>query len=148
MFNKQLCMNRFRAIVAMIVLTALVACSNPPPTPTPTITAVTVSAASSTLDAGASTALSATVTGANGFSDAVNWSIVSGTGTLSNTTGAKVTFTALSLNTASTTVIRATSVQDSSKSGTVTINAAALPVGATVTGVTATATPTSLIAGG
>ena len=111
-----------------------------PPTPA-TLTAVTVSAASSTLDAAATTALNATVTGTGAFGTGVNWSIVSGGGALSATTGASVTFTAPSLNASSVTVIRAASVQDPSKSATVKLGINPSP---TVSAVTVTASRVAL----
>ncbi len=87
------------------------------------ITAVTITPpANTTLNAGATLNLAVTVTGSGSFNNAVTWSKVSGTGTLSNPTNTGATFTAVSQATSSSTVIRATSVQDSSKFNEITLN--------------------------
>ena len=98
-------------------LVALAACSRS----SSSIEAVTVTAASSTLDAAMTTTLNASVTGTGEFSDGINWSIVGGMGTLTAATNSSVTFTAPNLNLSSTTIIRATSTQDSSKTATVSL---------------------------
>jgi hypothetical protein len=111
----------------LFVIGLLSSCDNSKPTPpAPTVSSVTVTSTSAILDAAATTTLSASVVGTNGFDAGVNWSIVSGSGTVSAFTGASITFTAPSLNSASTTLIRATSVQDPSKSGDLTLNIKAL----------------------
>ncbi len=110
----------------------------------PTIINVEVKATLSTLAAATATTVSSVVKGAGAFSDAIAWSLESGQGTLSATSGSSITFTAPSLATANTTVIRATSVQDNTKFGTVTINNKAL---ATITNVTVSALQTTLDAG-
>jgi Bacterial Ig-like domain len=97
---------------------------NPIP-PSSSISAVSVSAAKSALAAAEVTALTANVTGTGSFSNGVTWSISSGEGTLSATTGSSINFTAPNKATASTTVVRATSTQDSSKFGEVTLTTAA-----------------------
>jgi hypothetical protein len=102
------------SITTLLLVATLVSC----PSPTGTITSVSVSANPISVNTNASSAISATVTGTGGFSQAVSWSIVSGGGTL-NLSGAGATF--IAPNTASSTVIKATSTQDSSKSGTVTV---------------------------
>ncbi len=105
---------------------------------------ITVSAATSSINdvsispnaptvAGAATQdFTATVTGTGAFSSGVTWAIETGGGSLSATKGATVTFTAPSVS--GTTRVRATSVQDPSKSGTVniTINAASAGAGVSV----------------
>ena len=111
----------------LFIIGLLSSCDNTKPAPiVPSISSVTVTSSSAILDAAATTSLSATVMGANGFDTSVNWNIVSGSGTVSATTGASITFTAPSLNSASSTLIRATSVQDPSKSGDITLNINAL----------------------
>jgi alpha-tubulin suppressor-like RCC1 family protein len=120
----------------LIVVTPIAASSS--------ITAVTTSATSSTLNAAASTDLTAVVAGTSGFSNAVNWSIVSGTGTLSSASGSSISFTAPSLATASTTIVRATSVQDSSKSGVLSLSIGATTPGSSVTGVSIAASRVAL----
>jgi hypothetical protein len=108
---------------------------NPPP---PSVSSVSVSAVSSTLASGGTTNLSAVVVGANNPNLGVTWSIQSGGGSLGNTTANPVGFTAPTVTTQSVVVVKATSVQDSTKSGTVnlTIN----PPPPTVTGVALAAT--------
>ena len=132
-----------KRILTALVLTAISfsSCSNPPapPPPAPTITTVTATAAATTLSANATTALTATVTGTGAFDSSVTWSIVSGGGTLSATSGSSVTYSAPSAIPASTTVVKATSTADSSKSANVTININSSTFGSTVTGVTVTA---------
>jgi Domain of unknown function (DUF1996) len=97
-----------------------------PRLPKSSITAVTVKTDASSLAANATAKLSAAVTGIGKFSTLVNWSIVSGPGRLSGVNSAGASFTAPSANTSSTTVIKATSVQDATKSGTVSIQNAAM----------------------
>ncbi len=103
---------------ALLLATALVAC----PGSTGTITAVSVTATPASINTGASSALTAAVTGTGAFSQNVSWNIVSGGGTLSLVGG--VTFLAPAQ--AGSTVIKATSQQDSSKSGTVTVTVNAI----------------------
>lgn len=144
-----------KQILAALALTAVLfsSCNDPaplPPTPppspppAPTITGVTAVAAASTLNASATTALTATVTGTGAFDASVTWSIVSGGGTLSTTTGSSVTFSAPSAIAPSTTVVKATSTADSSKSANVTINVNSSTFGSTVTAVTVTADKVAL----
>ncbi|WP_162485642.1 hypothetical protein [Deinococcus deserti] len=92
----------------------------PPP---PTITGVSVTATPTTIPSGGSSTLRATVSGTNNFNPAVTWSIVSGGGTLSSTSGDTVTLTAPA-GPANITV-RASSVADMSKNDTVTVEVAA-----------------------
>ena len=137
-----------KRILTALALTAISfsSCSNPPapPPPAPTITTVTATAAATTLNASATTALTATVTGTGAFDSSVTWSIVSGGGTLSATSGSSVTYSAPSAIPASTTVVKATSTADSSKSASVTININSSTFGSTVTGVTVTANKVAL----
>ena len=104
-------------IAALLLVTTLVACPNP--NPSPTISSVVVSANPTSINTNATSAMSAVVSGTGTFSSTVTWSIVSGGGTLSNQAATSATFTASAQ--AGSTVIRATSSQDSSKSGTVTV---------------------------
>ncbi|MFC4638831.1 hypothetical protein [Deinococcus hohokamensis] len=89
----------------------------------PVVSGVSVSAAPISVPSGGSSLLKATVSGSTGVNPAVTWSVVSGGGTLSSTSGETVTLTAPT-GPASVTV-RATSVADSSKSATVTVEVAA-----------------------
>ena len=134
-----------KRILAVLALTAIISsCGPPAPIVTSTITAVTATAAATTLNASATTALTATVTGTGAFDGSVTWSIVSGGGTLSAPTGSSVTYSAPSAIPASTTVIKAVSTADSSKSASVTINVNSSTFGSTVTGVTVTATKVAM----
>ncbi len=99
-----------------------------PPAPTSSITAVTVTAPNTALAAAETITLTSVVTGTGSFGSGVTWSKVSGNGTLSSTPGASVDFTAPSANTASSTVVRATSIQDNTKFGDITLNTSAVVV--------------------
>ena len=108
------------------------------------ISDLTVVSGSSTLNAATTTTLEATVTGTGAFANGVNWSIVSGAGTLSAPSGAGVVFTSPSVSVANRTIIRATSVQDPLRSATVTLNINATAPNSSVSAVTVNANPTSL----
>jgi alpha-tubulin suppressor-like RCC1 family protein len=132
-------------ILAALALSAIISSCNPPaPIAAPTITAVTATATATTLNASATTALTATVTGTGAFDGSITWSLQSGGGTLSATTGSSVTYSAPSAIAASTTVIKATSTADSSKSASVTITINSSTFGSSVTGVTVTATKVAM----
>jgi hypothetical protein len=77
---------------------------------------------STTLNAGAVINLTSNVTGTGAFSTSVNWTKVGGNGTLSNVSSTSLTFTAPSQATGSSTILRATSVQDASKFGDLVLN--------------------------
>ncbi len=96
-----------------------------PRLPNSSITDVAISSDATRLAAAATTNISAKVRGTGKFSNLVNWSVVSGSGTLAASAGNATTFTAPTLSSSSTTVIKATSVQDPSKSATVTVENAA-----------------------
>ncbi len=104
-----------KPFTTLLLAATLVSCINP----TGTVTNVTVGANPSSISTNATSILSTVVTGTGGFSQAVTWSIVSGAGSLGPSTGAGMTFNAS--NSAGSTVVKATSTQDSSKSGTVTV---------------------------
>jgi sugar lactone lactonase YvrE len=93
----------------------LVAC------PDPKITGIDASATPTTIASAATSSLSATVSGTGAFSPAVNWSIVSGIGSLSASTGGSVTYTAPSVTVNTTVQIKATAAGDSSVSKAVTV---------------------------
>ncbi len=102
------------------------------------ITGIDATATPATIASAATSSLSATVSGTGAFNAAVNWSILSGGGTLSASTGSSVTYTAPSVTVSTTVQIKATAVGDSSVSKTVTV---------TVTAPTLTGTLTLNIAG-
>jgi alpha-tubulin suppressor-like RCC1 family protein len=126
------------SILPVLLAAALAACNGNPIMITPSITSVQVNASSLNLAAGASQAITATVSGTGGFNPSVTWNIESGGGTLSSITSSSVTFNAPSLSSSSTTVVRATSVQDTSKFDSVTLNIAASPSTSSITGVSIT----------
>jgi alpha-tubulin suppressor-like RCC1 family protein len=94
---------------------------NPIPTNS-SVTSVAASAKNYSLNAASQTIVNAVVLGTNGFSNAINWSVLSGGGTLSAVTGTSLTYTAPITYSPSKTFIRATSDQDPSKSALLTIN--------------------------
>ena len=140
-------MNQFwiKLLSVPLLAAALVSC---PKDAVTGITGINATANPTTIASGATSSLSATVSGTGAFSPAVNWNIESGGGTLSGATGAAVTYTAPSVTADTTVQIKATAAGDSGVSKTVTV---------TVQPATATpkpiinafsATPSSLAAAG
>lgn len=107
---------------------------NPIPT-NPSVTSVAASAKSYTLNAASQTIVNAVVLGTNGFSNAINWSVLSGGGTLSAVTGTSLTYTAPNTYSPSKTFIRASSDQDPSKSALLTININPLSANSSITNI-------------
>lgn len=111
---------------ALILASATIACQSnpPPPPPPPSVVSVVINPPSTTtLNAGQTVNLTAKVTFTAATSgESVTWSKVSGEGTLSNISALGVTFNAPNLPSASVTKIKATSVQDTSKSTTIDLN--------------------------
>jgi hypothetical protein len=91
------------------------------PPPAPTITSVAVNASTTTVNEGGSVNLTATVNGTGSFDSSTTWSIVSGPGSLTVVNGSATVFIAPQVSSDVTTVIRATSVQDNTKSAQVSI---------------------------
>ncbi len=104
-----------RALFISLLAAALVAC------PTDKITGIDATATPPTIASGATSSLTATVSGTGAFNPAVNWSIVSGGGSLSSSPGASVTYTAPSVTVNTTVQIKATAAGDSSVSRTISI---------------------------
>ncbi len=123
--------SRFASVFGSLLLALLVAC--PTQTPPPSVVSVVINDPGViALNAGQSINLTAKVTFTTATSgESVTWSIVSGGGTLTNKTALGVTFTAPSLVVASITQIKATSVQDTSKSVTRDLNINAVSNGIT-----------------
>lgn len=120
----------YRVLVASLLLLAGCGGSGggtvePPPPPASTITSVTVAAASSSVQIGQTVQCTPTVTGTGTFSTAVTWTA---------TGGATVSSTGLvtAPQTAGSVTVTATSVQDATKKGSVTITVT-LPPAPTVT---------------
>lgn len=92
---------------------ALVACPvKDPPNVTDKITGIEASATPTSIGSGATSSLVATVSGTGTFNANVNWSIVSGGGSLSGSTGGSVTYTAPTVTSATTVQIKAAAVGD------------------------------------
>lgn len=128
-----------KSVLFLLLIPAfLVACGGNSP-PISAILGVEVNAPNPNMNALSSQTISATVSGTGTFNPAITWTLVSGTGTLSNQTNSSVLFTAAASNTASTSVVRASSVQDPSKFDSVILNIAASPATSSITGVGITA---------
>jgi hypothetical protein len=96
------------------------------------ITSVTVSASPLALQPGQTATLAASVLGTGNFSAAVTWSIDGG-GPGLTVSGGGASYTAPTVGAPASVVIRATSSQDSSKSGTATLGISASPIAVVVT---------------
>lgn len=112
-----------------------------PPVPT-AITGISASAQPSSITAGETAQLSASLTGTGNFDRSVRWSVISGGGTLSSDSGATVRYQAPSQ--AATAVIRAASAAKPSVYTDVTVSVRPPEV----TGVSVTANPTTVPSGG
>ena len=88
------------------------------------ITGINATASPTNINSSATSSLSATVTGTGVFSSGVNWSILAGGGSLSSNTGAKVTYTAPSVTSATTVQVKATAAGDSGVSQTLNLSIA------------------------
>jgi Bacterial Ig-like domain len=121
---------------------ALVAC------PVDKITGIDATANPATIASGATSSLTATVSGTGAFNAGVNWSIVSGGGSLSSNMGASVTYTAPSVTSSTTVQIKAAAAGDSSvfKTLTFTVQPATSTPKPTINAFSAT--PASLTAAG
>jgi alpha-tubulin suppressor-like RCC1 family protein len=116
-----------------------------PLTANSSITNIELSASSNPVNAKATTSITANITGIGTFGDGLNWNIDSGVGSLDTMTGSSVTFTAPSASDDSITIIRATSIQDPSKTATISLTINALvPPNSSVTDVNITATKIAL----
>jgi hypothetical protein len=103
------------------------------------ITSVSVSCSPASVQPGKTSQCSVTVAGTGSYSPTVSWSAVSGTITSAGLYTAPATAPASGSDT-----IKATSTQDSTKSGTATIAVSTAVASPTVTAVTAIATPASI----
>jgi alpha-tubulin suppressor-like RCC1 family protein len=126
--------------------TANVALTIKPTAAGSSITGVNVTAIPTTsVAANATSELTATTFGTGAFGSGVIWSIVSGGGTINAVTGANITFTAPAFTNPTNTVITATSVQDPTKSGTVTLGInAVIPPASSITSVSIAASNAAL----
>ena len=103
-------MNQFwiKILSVPILAIALVSC------PKDAVSGIDATATPATIASAATSSLSATVNGTGAFSPAVNWSIVSGGGTLSSITGGTVTYTAPSVTSSTAFTLTATNANGSS----------------------------------
>ena len=132
---------RFLGTLAAVgCLLMWVACSSGGSSSTSTITYVGVSCSPTAITSGQTSQCTASVQGTGSFSSTVTWSSSQG-GTINATSGL---FTASTVPFSTQITITGTSSQDTTKSGSTTITVAAA---GTVTGVTATCSPTSIQTG-
>jgi hypothetical protein len=112
------------------------------------ITGIDATASPSSISSGGTSSLNATITGAGTFNLNVNWSIVSGGGSLSSNTGSNVTYTAPTVTVQTSVQVKASAVGDANFSKTLTLSVS--PLTATDKPVISsfTATPSSLPSGG
>ncbi len=112
------------------------------------ITGIDATASPSSISSGGTSSLNATVTGAGTFNANVNWSIVSGGGSLSSNTGTSVTYTAPTVSLQTSVQIKASATGDLNFSKTLTLTVS--PLAATDKPVISsfTATPSTLPSGG
>jgi hypothetical protein len=110
-----------KALLVTFLGIMLVAC---PTKDSDKITGINATASPTNINSSANSSLSATVTGTGVFNSGVNWSIVSGGGSLSSNTGATVTYTAPSVTTATTVQVKATAAGDSNVSQTLNLSIA------------------------
>lgn len=131
-----------RALFLPLLTAALVAC------PTDKITGIDASATPATIASSATSSVTATVSGTGAFNTGINWSITSGGGSLSSSTGSSVTYTAPSVTVNTTVQVKAAAAGDpnTSKIVSVTVQASTSPSGLTIK--TFTATPANLSAPG
>jgi hypothetical protein len=93
----------------------------------PTISAVSLEANPLIIEPGGTSSLKATVSGTGAFDPGVSWSIVSGGGTLSATSGATVTYSATGVASNTDVVLKAVSTADSSKTASLNLKVLAKP---------------------
>ena len=115
-------MNQFwiKILSVPILAAALVSCPNDTGAGIK-ITGIDASATPATITSAATSSLTATVSGTGAFSPAVNWSIVSGGGSLSASTGGNVTYTAPSVTVNTAVQVKATAAGEVSISKTLAI---------------------------
>jgi hypothetical protein len=137
--------NWMKVLFIPLFAATLVAC---PPNVNDKITGIDATATPASILSGGSSSLVATVSGTGTFKGGVNWSIVSGGGNLSGTTGTSVSYTAPTVTSSTTVQIKAVAEGDSNISKTLTLTVS--PLTATDKPVISsfTATPSSLPTGG
>lgn len=111
----------------LLTLVVMSGCGGPvEPRPPDAVTAVTVTGDAQVASEG-TTVLTASVEGTGTYSSEVSWSLVSGEGTLSDTSGASVTYTAPFAREQTTVTVQAMSQADASKVATFTLTVARAP---------------------
>jgi hypothetical protein len=131
-----------KVVLVPLFAVMLVAC------PTDKITGIDANATPATISSAGISSLNATVTGMGTFNANVNWSIVSGGGSLSSNTGGSVTYTAPTVTVQTNVQVKASAVGDANFSKTLTLSVS--PLAATDKPVISsfTATPSTLPSGG
>ncbi len=139
-------MNRFALwktfIFAPLFAALLVAC------PTDKITGIDANASPASVSSGSTSSLNATVTGTGTFNSGINWSIASGGGSLSSSTGASVTYTAPTVSVQTTVELKASAAGDANFSKTLTLIVTPISAGTKPVISSFTATPSTLSSGG
>lgn len=139
-------MNRFALwktlILAPLFAALLVAC------PTDKITGIDATATPASISSGGSSSLNANVTGAGSFNVNINWSIVSGGGSLSANSGGSVTYTAPTVSVQTTIELKANAAGDANFSKTLTLIVTPISAGAKPLISSFTATPSTLSTSG
>jgi hypothetical protein len=139
-------MNRFALWKALIFApffaALLVACPNDK------ITGIDATATPASVSSGGTSTLNATVTGTGSFNLNINWSIVSGGGSLSGNTGGNVTYTAPTVSVQTAVQVKASSAGDSSFTKTLTVTVSPLATTDKPVISSFTATPSTLPTGG
>lgn len=142
-------MNRFALWKTLIFVplfaALLVACPTKDPDK---ITGIDATATPASISSGGSSSLNATVTGMGTFNANVNWSLVSGGGSLSGSTGSSVTYTAPTVTVQTSVEVKATSAADTNFSKTLTLIVSPVVVTAKPLISSFTATPSTLPSGG
>ena len=91
------------------------------------ISAINATATPTTITSAGSSSLNATVIGTGTFNQSVNWSVISGGGTLSSDTGTNVTYTAPTVTSQTAVQIKATAAGDTKFSQTLAVTVTAKP---------------------
>ena len=112
------------------------------------INAITATATPTTVTSAGSSSLNAAVSGTGTFNQAVNWSVVSGGGTLSSSTGSSITYTAPTITVQTPVQIKATASGDANFSQTLSLTITPVVAGSKPVISSFTASPASLPASG
>ena len=137
--------NWMKVLFIPLFASTLVACPTKDPDK---ITGIDATATPASISSGATSSLNAVVIGTGAFNANVNWSIVSGGGSLSSNTGVNVTYTAPSVSVQTSIEVKANAVGDANFSKTLTLIVTPVSAGAKPVISSFTATPSTLPSGG